>query len=137
MMFTPIAKAAVASYADHLDPLLAKMAARSGGRYTAEHLYDGLAEGRCWLAGIDGWRGAAILQAHNWPTGLNELDVLGVAGEGLREWVEAVVELESIARKLNFHRLSAPHARIGWVPFALKHGWRKAGVILEKELFRG
>jgi hypothetical protein len=135
--FNPIAGDSVSSWSNKIDPLLAKMAASSGGRQTPEYLYESLAAGKFWLAEIDNWRAAAVFRRINWPTGLNELEIVGIGGEGLRDWANTVVDLERLARELSFGRLSTPCAREGWLPFATKHGWRKAGVILEKDLSDG
>jgi hypothetical protein len=136
-MFNPIAGDAVPSWVNKIDPLLAKMAASSGGRQTPEYLYDCLATGKFWLAEIADWRAAAVFRKINWPTGLNELEIVGIGGEGLKDWANAVVDMERFARSLHFNRLSTPCARGGWLPFAKKHGWRQAGVILEKDLSDG
>lgn len=135
MTFSPVAKHDLESWTDQIDPLLERMAARSGGRFTAEHLYEGLASGRCWLAEIGGWKAAMVVKPINWPTGLNELEIVGLAGDGLPEWQDAMLSAESIARKLNFNRLTVPHGRKGWARVC--KGWRETGVILERDLFDG
>lgn len=137
MTFNPISKDAVCSWTDKLDPLLDRMVARSGGRYTAEGIYARLAAGDLWLAEVGNWKAAMVLQPINWETGLNELEVVGLAGDGLKEWEEAVYAAESLARDLRFHRLSVPHGRKGWSRGAMAHGWKEAGVILEKVLTNG
>lgn len=125
------------SWTDQLDPILEKMAAASRGRYTAEHLYDGLTNGLTWVAAIDDWRAAMIVKPVNWPTGLNELEIVGLAGEGLPEWQEAMFSAETIAHRLHFNRLTIPHGRKGWVKPCAAHGWKQTGVILEKDFYDG
>lgn len=136
-MFSPIPKKDIEAWTDQIDPLLERMAERSGGRFTAEDLYAGLASGLTWLAEIGDWRAAMVVKPINWPTGLNELEIVGLAGDGLPDWQEAMFSAERIARELHFDRLSIPHGRRGWVKPCLAHGWRQAGVIMEKDLFNG
>lgn len=131
-MFRPVRRG---DWTSQIDPLLEKMAARSGGRYSAEHLYDGLARGLTWVAEIDNWRAAMIVKPINWPTGLNELEIVGLAGDGLPEWQDAMFSAERIARDLHFNRITIPHGRKGWVKPCEAHGWKQTGVILEKDLW--
>lgn len=137
MTFTPISRSAVSDWADEIDPLLEKMASRSGGRYEAKHLYSELASGRLLLAEIGGWRAAMVLKDTQWPTGLTELEIVGLGGEGLSDWKEAMFSAERIAKNLGFDRLSTGHARKGWLKMCAAHGWKETGVILEKDLFNG
>ena len=137
MTFNPIRQEAVASWTNKLEPLLERMALHSGGRYTPDHLYEGLASGLCWLAEIDNWRAAMVLKQVNWPTGLRELEIVSLAGAGMDEWGEAVFSAESIARDLRFNRITIPHGRKGWTKPCISHGWKEAGVILQKDLADG
>lgn len=137
MSFTPISREAVQSFDKKLDPLLERMVKRSGGRLDIEGLYASLAAGSYWLAEVDNWRAAMILNPINWRTGLNELEIVGFAGDGLAEWEETVFSAEKLARELHFNKLSIPHGRKGWARLCKAHGWRESGVILEKDLHDG
>lgn len=137
MTFRPIEKGAVASWSDRIEPLLEKMVARSGGRLDADGVYASLAAGNYWLAEISNWQAAMVLNPINWKTGLNELEIVGLAGDGLKEWESAMFAAESIARDLNFHRLTIPHGRKGWTKLCAPRGWKETAVILEKELTDG
>jgi hypothetical protein len=136
-MFNPISKAALASFDAKIEPLLVKMVKASNGRYNYEGLYGALASGEHWLAEIGNFKAAMVLGPVRWNTGLNELEIIGLAGDGIAEWKEAMFGAETLARELNFHRLSIPHGRPGWAKVCAPFGWKERGVILEKDLLNG
>lgn len=134
MSFNPIQKAAVPSWAEKIDPLLKKMAERSGGRLDSDGLYAALANGDYWLAEIGNWRAAMVLNPVRWATGLNELEIACLAGDGMSEWEQAMFDAETLARDLRFHKLSIPRGRRGWRKICEARGWKETGVVLEKDL---
>lgn len=137
MTFNPIPRSAISSWSEKIDPLLQQMVARSRGRFHVEHLWEELAAGRLWLAEIADWKAAIVLKPSNWPTGLNELEVVGLAGTGMDEWKDTMFAAEKLARDLRFDRLCTGEDRPGWERVAKPYGWKRAGVVLQKDLLNG
>src|SRR5690606_22906813 len=106
MSFNPISRSALCSWTDRVEPLLKQMVARSRGRFHVEHLWEELVAGNMWLAEISNWKAAMVLKPMRWPTGLNELEVVGLAGTGMDEWRDTMFAAESLARDLHFNRLT-------------------------------
>ena len=117
-----------------LDSLIERIAERSRGTLRPEDIWATIGAGIWWVAVIDGGRGAVLVEQTTFKSGIKVLEIVGLAGDGIREWEGAVADLETLARRMGVDRLRAI-GRKGFAPFAAKHGWKEVGVVLEKELF--
>lgn len=124
----------VPGWEDRLDDLIEKIVERSRGELSTEYVWATIASGEWWLAVVNDGKALVIVQPIRFKTGLNLLEIIGVAGEGLDEWEDSVGELESLARELGFHRIRG-RGRKGWGRVATRHGWKETGVIVERDLY--
>ena len=134
MMLAPVKLGEVDDWIEKIDPLLERIAAESRGTLSTEGIWANIAQGHWWLAAINDGKAIVVLEPIRFLTGKNVLEIVGLAGDGMKEWESAVEELEAVAKKLGFHRLRAG-GRKGWARVAARHGWKETRVIVEKDLF--
>lgn len=133
-MFAPVKLDEIEDLTDQIDPLIEKIAAASRGTLSAAGIWANIAQGHWWLACVGNGKAIVILEPISFITGKRVLEIIGLAGDEMKEWESAVAELETTARKLGFHRLRAGGRR-GWSKIAARHGWTETRVIVEKDLF--
>jgi hypothetical protein len=112
---------------------LAKIVEGSGGRLSESTLRAALEAGDYWLAVVEdgACRAVIVCQPINWATGLSELHILGLTGEGMADWLWLRPELEAAAKARNFDIVSAG-ARPGWT--RIVKDWAVTHVTIEKDL---
>ncbi len=133
-MLDPISPEEADEWGEKLDGLITDIANASRGTLSPENIWGRIASGQWWLIAISGLRGVAILEPIKFDTGINVLEVVGLAGDEMKEWEGAAEELEKVARHMGFNRLRAC-GRLGWAKVAERHGWKRTRVIVEKDLY--
>lgn len=119
---------------DRIDELIDRIVGASSGTLSSEGIWGLIAAGKWWLVAINGGQGLAIVEPMHFATGKKVLEIIGVAGDDMKEWENAIHELEFVARKLGYHRLRAC-GRKGWARVAARHGYEVTRVVVEKDLW--
>ena len=133
-MLKPLSPEEADELGEKLDSLIDDIADASRGTLSSKDIWGQIAKGDWWLISIKDTQGIAILEPIRFATGMNVLEVIGVAGDRMKEWEDASEELERVARHMGFQRLRAG-GRMGWARVAERHGWKRTRVIVEKDLY--
>ncbi len=121
-------------WGERIDELIDRIAEHSSGTLSSERIGGLIAAGNWWLVDINNGQGLAIVEPLHFETGKKVLEIIGVAGDDMKEWEGAIHELEFVARKLGYHRIRAC-GRKGWAKVAARHGYEVTRVVVEKDLF--
>lgn len=73
---------------------------------------------------------AAVAQRLVWPTGLVELEFIGLVGKHVDKWIHLDAELKAKAKEMGYDVIR-PIAPPGWSRFLKGRGWKMTHVILE------
>lgn len=111
---------------------LNQIAEGSGGRLTLESILDALASNHYRLALVldEEVRAAIVWQPIHWKTGLKEFEIVGLTGEGMKEWLHLDDELRAKAREMGFDVLRSS-ARPGWARVMKSKGYEMTHATLE------
>lgn len=112
--------------------LLEKIAAESRGTLSVEAIEANLASGK-WalICPRDGT--AFVIEEYTTSTGMKIAEAVGVAGDSMDGWFEAVSKIENEAKARGIQRLRGV-GRVGWAKVAKKFGWKMTSVVVEKDL---
>lgn len=120
---------------DEITPLIEKWLAETLGEYILTDIYQFLISGewQCWIVkGKDGIIGLALSTITEFPR-ISILQIIGVAGIGLKEWVHLKDELEDFGRMNGCAKISG-YGRLGWERVLKPHGFVKNYSVITKDL---
>lgn len=132
MLFRPVPRSKLDLYA--YDELFDRIAAKSRGTLSTDVIREALDSEKWGLAELGEGLGIALLNSITFKTGLRALEIVGLAGDEMRAWREAVSEMEVFARHSGYDRMTAG-GRKGFERVSAPFGWRMTHVVVEKDLF--
>ena len=126
-----VTKETLGDWFEKARPLIQQIAEGSLGRHTVETLRKELEAGTYWMAvaAEESVRACLIATSTTWGTGLKEIVVIGLTGNGMKAWLHLEDGMRAAAKKEG--AVLKAYARPGWARVLKSRGYKMTHVILE------
>lgn len=137
MHLTRLEPIELADFWPSISGYLQGVVARSGGRLTLRSVLDAALAGafQLWAAVDDEGevKATAVTRVLDWPSGMASLEVIGVGGADMDQWLRLETDLAEFAKSQGCGVIEQ-EGRDGWQRKLKERGWEKVFVRMEKKL---